>query len=206
MTRSSVAAWLPAVLVGVIAFSAARIAMLPGLGYWDTAELQTVAPILGTAHPTGFPTYVLLGWLANVLLTPFGEPALRMNLFAALSVAVAAAVTVDLVRALTRSIPLGMMAGIGLGLTGIVWDIGTHAEAHALHLAFVAILIRLLVAWEDGRRDRSLVAAAVVFGPSGMSSREVSAICRMMPVWRLRLKPVSSTATLYSPGGSAVNV
>ena len=84
MTRSSVAAWLPAVLVGVVAFSAARIAMLPGLGYWDTAELQTVAPILGTAHPTGFPTYVLLGWLANVLLTPFGEPALRMNLFAAL--------------------------------------------------------------------------------------------------------------------------
>lgn len=164
MTRSSVAAWLPAVLVGVVAFSAARIAMLPGLGYWDTAELQTVAPILGTAHPTGFPTYVLLGWLVNVLLTPFGEPALRMNLFAALSVAVAAAVTVDLVRALTRSVPLGMMAGIGLGLTGVVWDIGTHAEAHALHLAFVAILIRLLVAWEDGRRDRTLVGAAIVFG------------------------------------------
>lgn len=164
MTRWSVAAWLPAVLVGVVAFIAARIAMLPGLGYWDTAELQTVAPILGTAHPTGFPTYVLLGWLANVLLTPFGEPALRMNLFAALSVAVAVAVTVDLVRVLTRSVPLGMMAGIGLGLTGIVWDIGTHAEAHALHLAFVAILIRLLVAWEDGRRDRTLVGAAIVFG------------------------------------------
>jgi hypothetical protein len=164
VTRSSVAAWLPAVFVGVVVFSAARIAMLPGLGYWDTAELQTVAPILGTAHPTGFPTYVLLGWLANVLLTPFGEPALRMNLFAALSVAVAAAVTVDLVRALTRSVPLGMMAGIGLGLTGIVWDIGTHADAHALHLAFVAILIRLLVAWEDGRRDRTLVGAAIVFG------------------------------------------
>lgn len=138
--------------------------MLPGLGYWDTAELQTVAPLLGTAHPTGFPTYVLLGWLANLLLTPFGEPALRMNLFAGLSVAVAAAVAVDLVRALTRSVPLGIMAGIGLALTGIVWDIGTHAEAHALHLAFVAILLRLLVAWEDGRNDRTLVAAAIVFG------------------------------------------
>ena len=164
MTRASFAAWLPALLVGVGAFIAARIAMLPGLGYWDTAELQTVAPILGTAHPTGFPTYVLLGWVANVLLTPFGEPALRMNLFAALSVAIAAAVTVDLVRALTRSVPLGMMAGIGLALTGIVWDSGTHAEAHALHLAFVAILARLLVAWEADRGDRTLVAAAIVFG------------------------------------------
>ena len=159
-----VLAWLPALLVGAVAFVAARLAMLPGLGYWDTAELQSVAPLLGTAHPTGFPTYVLLGWLVNIVLTPFGEPALRMNLFAALSVAVAAAVTVDLVRVLTRSVALGVLAGLGMALTGIVWEIGTHAEAHALHLAFVAILLRLLVAWEEERRDRTLVAIAVVFG------------------------------------------
>jgi hypothetical protein len=160
----SIVSWLPAVLVGVVAFVAARLAMMPGLGYWDTAELQVVAPVLGTAHPTGYPTYVLLGWVANLVLSPFGEPALRMNMFAALSVAVGAAVTVDLVRALTRSVPLGVLAGLGLALTGIVWDNATHAEAHALHLAFVAILLRLLVAWEDVRRDRTLVTAAVVFG------------------------------------------
>ena len=163
-----VLAWLPAVLVGIVAFVAARLAMMPGLGFWDTAELQTVAPLLGTAHPTGFPTYVLLGWLVDRAASPFGEPAFRMNLFAALCVAVAAAVTVDLVRVLTRSTLLGVLAGLGLALTRIVWAIGTHAEAHALHLAFVAILLRLLVAWEAGswRRpsDRWLVAAAVVFG------------------------------------------
>jgi hypothetical protein len=152
------------VLVGIVAFVAARLAMRPGLGFWDTGELQAVAPLLGTAHPTGFPTYVLLGWLANVLLTPFGEPAMRMNLFAGLCLAVAAAVTVDLVRALTRSVILGVLAGIGLTFTDIVWDIGTQAEAHALHLALVAILLWLLVAWEDRQRDRTLFAAAVVSG------------------------------------------
>ncbi|HET9084400.1 MAG TPA: DUF2723 domain-containing protein [Candidatus Limnocylindrales bacterium] len=156
--------WLPPVLVGVVAFIGARVAMMPGVSFWDTAELQTVAPVLGTAHPTGFPTYVLLGWVANVVLTPFGDPAFRMNLFAGLCVAIAAAVTVDLARALTRSVVLGVMAGLGLAFTGIVWKIGTHAEAHALHLTLVAILLRLLVAWEDGRRDRALVGAAVVFG------------------------------------------
>jgi hypothetical protein len=164
MVMRALGTWAPAVLVGVGALIAARVAMMPGLGFWDTAELQAVAPVMGTAHPTGFPTYVLLGWVANLLLAPFGEPALRMNLFAGLSVAVAAAVTVDLTRALTRSVVLGIMAGGGLALTGIVWSIGTHAEAHALHLALLAILLRLLVAWEDGGRDRTLVLAAVVFG------------------------------------------
>ncbi|MFP5341322.1 MAG: protein O-mannosyl-transferase family [Candidatus Limnocylindria bacterium] len=158
--------WIAPLAVGALALGAARAALLPGLGFWDTAEFQTVAPLLGTAHPTGFPTYVLLGWLVSVLLQPLGEPAYLMNLFAAGSVAVAAAVTVDLVRALTRSTPLAVAAGIGLALTEIVWRIGTQADAHALHLALLAILVRLLVAWEDrprGASDRALVAAAIVF-------------------------------------------
>jgi hypothetical protein len=173
-------------VVALVALAAARLALLPGVAFWDTGELQTVGPVLGTAHPTGFPTYVLLGWLASVILQPLGEPALRMNLLSALCVAAAAGITVDLVRALTRSTVLAVMAGLGLALTQVAWAIGTHAEAHALHLALVALLLRLLVAWEgrarvdgvdgvdgmvraDGRRDRGdryLVAVAIVFGLS----------------------------------------
>jgi hypothetical protein len=176
LARSAIAP----LVVGVIALVATRSTMLVGLGFWDTAELQAVAPLMGTAHPTGYPTYVLLGWLANIVLTPFGEPAFRMNLFAGLSVAVAAAVTVDLGRTLTRSTALGVLAGLGLALTPAVWAIGSRAEAHALHLALLAIILRLLVGWEDAvrddreegedggghRADRWLVAAAVAYGLS----------------------------------------
>jgi hypothetical protein len=167
-----------AVVVAGTALVAAISAMLPGVAFWDTAELQTVGPLMGTGHPAGFPTWVLLGWLASVLFQPFGEPAFRMNLLSGLCLAVAAGVTVDLVRALTRSTILGVAAGIGLALTPVAWSIGTHAETHALHLALLAVLLRLLVAWEDragdGRAsapsatsaDRYLVATAVVFGLS----------------------------------------
>jgi len=161
---------VPALVVGALAFAAAWFALLPGVGFWDTAEFQTVGPLMGTAHPTGFPTYILLGWLASVVLQPLGDPAFRMNLLSAICVGVAAGVTLDLVRSLTGSIALGVAAGIGLALTPITWAIGTHADPHALHVALVAILLRLLVAWEDrvhdGRAtaDRCLVAAAVVFG------------------------------------------
>ena len=165
----------PPIAVGLIAFVLVARGLQPGLAFWDTAELQVVAPLMGTAHPTGFPTYVLLGWLASVVLQPFGDAAFRMNLFSAICVALAAGVTVDLVRVLTRSRWIGAVVGLGLVLTPQVWAIGTHAEAHSLHLALVAILLRLLVGWEDRRRaplddprreraDRWLVAATVVFG------------------------------------------
>jgi hypothetical protein len=171
---------VPAVLVGLIAFTAAWLAMLPGVAFWDTGELQAVGPLMGTAHPTGFPTYVLVGWLASVVLQPFGEPAFRMNLLSGICLAVAAAVTVDLVRLLTGRTVLGVAAGLAMALTPIAWAIATHAEAHALHLALVAILLWLLVAWDShvrrpgaaeaggaeprDRGDRFLLAATLVFG------------------------------------------
>jgi hypothetical protein len=160
-------------LVALVALIAARAAMLPGLAFWDTAELQAVGPLLGTAHPPGLPTYAVLGWLASVVLQPFGDPAFRMNLFAGLCLAAAAGTTVDLGRALTGSSFLGILAGLGLALTPLAWSIGTHAEAHALHLVFVAALLRLLVAWESrvrgdvaGAADRWLIVTAIVAGLS----------------------------------------
>jgi hypothetical protein len=149
--------------------------LMPGVAFWDTGEFQTVLPIMGTAHPTGYPTYVLVGFLANILLAPIGEPAFRVNVLSLLSVATAAGVTVLLVRRLTGSTVIGVAAGLGLALTPLVWINATRADPHPLHLAFVAILLWALVRWEDARRgiepgvdpgstDRRLVVAAIVFG------------------------------------------
>ena len=165
----------PALIVACVTTALGASTIMPGVGFWDTAELQTVAPVLGTAHPTGFPTYILLGWVASVVLSPFGEPALRMNLFSLISIAVAAAVTVDLVRALSGSRAIGLAVGLGFALSPLTWSLTTRAEAHTLHVALVAVLIRLLVSWGQRRQadasmarrgvrtDRWLVAAAVAF-------------------------------------------
>ena len=168
----AILAWLVPLAVGAVATALGVWRVMPGVAFWDTGEFQTVAPLLGTAHPTGYPTYVILGWLASAILSPIGEPALRMNVLSAVFVGVAAGVTVVLVRRLTGSTILGGVAGLGLAATPIVWAIGTHADPHALHLAFVAILLWLLVRWEEARRDdpsaadRWLLAAAAVTGLS----------------------------------------
>ena len=163
---------IPPLLVALVVIVVIRPGLMPDVGYWDTGEFQTVLPILGTAHPTGYPTYVLIGFVANILLTPLGEPAFRMNVLSLLCVAVAAGATVRLVDRLTGMLPLAIAAGLGLAITPDVWRLATHADPHTLHLALVAILLATLVRWEAARRagaaaaDRWLIAAAVVFGLS----------------------------------------
>jgi hypothetical protein len=136
--------------------------LMPGVGFWDTGEFQTVLPIMGTAHPTGYPTYVLLGFLGNLLLTPIGEPAFRITVLSLLAVATAAGATVVLVRRLTGSTIIGVVTGLGLATTPVVWLNATRADPHPIHLAFVALLLLVLVWWEQGRnglRERDLAAA-----------------------------------------------
>lgn len=167
--------------VGIVAVGLAVWRLMPGIGFWDTAEFQMVGPVMGTAHPTGYPSYVLVGWVASILLAPLGEAALRMNVLSAILLGVAMAFTTDLGRRVSGSLVLGVVAGLGTALTPIVWSIGTHADPHALHVVFVALILWLLVRWEEALRgeagdaggriasptaDRVLLAAAVVTGLS----------------------------------------
>ena len=180
--------WGVSILAGLVAIAAlvlARNTLMPGVGFWDTAEFQTFGPVMGTGHPTGYPTYALLGWFAGVVLQPFGDPAFRMNLLSAISVAIACGLTVVLAWRLAGSAIVGAAAGIGLAMTPIVWKIATHADGHAVHLLLLALLFVLLVAWERARRgtngwrqpwdrlrgqpprgDRWLIAATFVFAVS----------------------------------------
>src|SRR6185369_17991715 len=140
-------------IVAALVIANAWGGLMPGVGFWDTGEFQTVLPIMGTAHPTGYPTYVLLGFIGNILLTPIGEPAFRVTVLSLLAVAVAAAATVVLIQRLTGSTIVGVATGIGLATTPVVWLNATRADPHPIHLAFVALLLVALVRWEQGRRQ-----------------------------------------------------
>ena len=145
---------------------------MPDVDYWDTAEFQAIGPVLGIAHPTGYPAYTLLLWLASVVLQPFGDPALRANLLNALLVAGACAIVGALSAYLTRRLVVGIGVGIAFAVSSRVWAIALHADPHGLHLFLAASLVFLLVIWADRQRsghphaDRVLIAAAALFGVS----------------------------------------
>jgi hypothetical protein len=149
-------------VVGGVAFVVYLRTLLPGIAFGDWGEMQTVPHVLGIAHPTGYPTYILLAWLVELL--PIGSVALRANILSAALVAIALATTTAIALRLGARPTVGIAAGLGLGAIGTVWAAATVAEVNPLHLALIALLIHRALVWEETRRRRDLAIGGLIVG------------------------------------------
>jgi hypothetical protein len=155
---------LRSVCAGALAFAvplAVYVASLrPGVDYWDTGELQTVPYILGIAHPSGFPAYVLVGWVWSHAV-PVGDPAYRMNLLSAVGMSSAAfALTAALLECAVEPV-FACGAALVFACTRVPWDHATHADVHPLALAAIGASFWLALRWRRTGSRRALVACAV---------------------------------------------
>ncbi len=129
----------------------------PGVDYWDTGELQTVPYILGIAHPSGFPAYVLLGWLWSHAV-PLGDPAYRMNLLSAVAMSAAAlALAASLLELRVDPVAAGG-AALVFAFTRVPWEHATRADVHPLALAAIGASFWAALRWGRAGSLRALVA------------------------------------------------
>lgn len=112
----------------------------------DCGELAAAAHVLGVAHPTGYPLYLLLAKLTSVLL-PFGEVAWRVAVLSNLAGAAAVGLVVLLVARCTDDRPAAFGAGAALMLSAAVWSQALLAEVYAVHLAILAGLLLAHAEW-----------------------------------------------------------
>jgi hypothetical protein len=125
--------------------------------------MQTVPYIMGIAHPTGFPLYVLGGWLWSHAL-PFGSVALRLNLLSAVALAASCGLLFRTARALGCS-PLAALCGALVFAFGrAVWWNAQQADVHSLAVFFGALTIYALVRWHLDGDHRLLFLAAGAIG------------------------------------------
>lgn len=138
--------------------------LLPGMAFDDWGEMQTVPHVLGIAHPTGYPTYILTAWLFELL--PLGSIAFRANLFAAVCVAVALTAMTSTTLRLGVRPTIAAPAAVATGAIGSIWASAVVAEVNALHLAFIALIVDRSLAWADGLRTRDLALGGLLIGLS----------------------------------------
>jgi hypothetical protein len=165
----------PAALAALLALGLYLRTLAPGLLGGDSGEFQFAAWVTGLAHPTGYPLYLILGYLWSHLL-PWGDPAGRLNLLSALFGALAVGLVYLLaVRTLRLAGPahqtelgyrlLAAVTAATFAASPTFWSQAVIAEVYALNAALVAGLLLTLVTWAaDPVRDRPLYVGAAIFG------------------------------------------
>jgi hypothetical protein len=149
--------------------------LAPTTAMWDASEYITAAYTLGIPHPPGNPLFVLLGRVASLI--PVGSVAVRVNLLAAASSAMTAAIWFLVAeRVLAQWFELRWPRLAGASLAAVlsataftVWNQSVvNEKVYTVSLAFFAVVSWLTVLWcddPDGRRaDRLLVLIAYLIG------------------------------------------
>jgi hypothetical protein len=155
--------------VALLVLAAYLLTLQRTVGRADTFEFQVTAPVLGVAHPTGYPLYVLLGKVFSLL--PLGKVATRVNLTSVVSATAAVTlIYLTLRRALRVGGMVAALAALAFGLSPIFWSQAVVAEVYALHNAFAAAMLGgalwLLAPPGDGHVQRLIPA---LFALAGLS-------------------------------------
>lgn len=152
-------------VAGVIALGLYLATMSRSVGPVDCGELAACAWTLGTPHPTGYPTLMLLGY-AVTHLVPLA-PILTLNLLAACLTAASVIVLTFLfdhvlagifaAGAGSRRIVAGL-AALFTGLTGAWWQQAVSFEVYSLHVVMLALVSWLFLRYVDEESHREAAA------------------------------------------------
>ena len=213
-TRGRVERWLPVAMAAVV-LAVYLLTLAPGLTFenygTDGGDLVTAAYTLGVPHPPGYPTYTLLAWLFTRL--PLGSIAYRVNLLSATCAALTVGLCCSLVLRLLPDEPqrpfLAATAALSLAFGPLFWSQAVIAEVYALLALFAALLLWLLILWEQTSRDGLLLLAAFVLGLGLGNHLTLVFVAPAFLVWAwplrqrwLRLRVLLPAAALFLVGSS----
>ena len=140
--------------IGILAVSLLIVylmTMAPGLTWAndgsDGGDLITAAATGGVAHPTGYPLYLLVARVFQLI--PVGSLAFRTNLMSAIAAVSASVLIYVLVTRFLSSSNghsnwlAGLVSAYGFGLSPLIWSQAVITEVYALHALFVVLILYL---------------------------------------------------------------
>ena len=134
------------------------LTLAPTTQFWDTSEYIAAAYVLGIPHPPGNPLFTLIAHVWGDTLAFIPHYAMRINLFAATTSAVAAGCWFLVGERWMRSfVParwprrLAALAGAVVSATAFtVWNQSVvNEKVYTLSLLSIALVLWLIVRWDD---------------------------------------------------------
>lgn len=139
------------------------LTLAPTVHFGDSGELTAAAYNLGIAHPPGYPLYLLLGKLF-MLLIPFGDAAMRMNLLSAFFASSVAVLIYLINRVLSRGFVVSASVSMIAVFSFTFWSQAVVAEVYTLAAFFLCLMVLLTLLWFKRMERRWLLFLGLTAG------------------------------------------
>ena len=202
-------------VAGLVVLALYVLTLAPTTAMWDASEYIAAAYTLGLPHPPGNPLFVLIGRVVRRCCRS-RSIAVRVNLLAAASSAVAAAIWFLVAeRMLAEWFEPRWQRLVGASLATLigataftVWNQSVvNEKVYTVSLAFFAIVSWLIVLWcddPDGRRaDRLLVLIAYLLGLGYANHPAGFLVAPAVGVAMLAAPPAHAAALAAARGGAS---
>lgn len=161
-------------LIPLISF---YFALAPGVQLEDSGELATAALTWGVAHPSGYPTYILLG---NLWAGLFGHTAAAINLLSAAAASLACWLVYKILSDAGVTRWLATIAAWLLAGFPSFWSQALTAEVYTLHAALVAGWLFISWRFYHTKQYRWFYLACLILGLS-LGNHLITIF--LLPVW-----------------------
>ena len=150
----------------VVAFMGCVLILLyttaPTILNTDSPELVAAAYTRGIPHAPGYPLYTLIGNAFTQL--PFDDPAYRLNLMSAFSLALTIPLLYETLHLLLDDVYLSLAAALIFAWSFYVWTSGIVAEVYALQALLLTVCGYAVARIHAGGRGLWPMAAGLGFG------------------------------------------
>jgi 4-amino-4-deoxy-L-arabinose transferase-like glycosyltransferase len=152
----------PGLIVFLIPLIVYLKTMSQDVGRGDSGEFQTLPYVLGIAHPTGYPTYILVGRVFTFI--PLGPPASNINLMNVLFASLSVLLVYSIMKKFTGECIASSASALTLAFSQLYWKNAVVAEAYILNSFFLLSCLLILLKWGERREDRLLYLFGILYG------------------------------------------
>ncbi|MBW2991934.1 DUF2723 domain-containing protein [Candidatus Woesearchaeota archaeon] len=154
--------WI-AILIFVLCMTVYSFTLAPTIYVGDSGEITAAAYLLGISHPTGFPSYMLLGKLFMTIF-PFGSIAWRLNVFSALMASLTCVVLYYYLRLLKLNKILSFGSSLGFAFSLSFWSQAVIQRVYTLNSLFFVSSLYFLTRWYLTKEKKNLYYVALFVG------------------------------------------
>jgi len=138
------------------------------VSYTDNGELAATCYNLGVAHPSGYPLFVLLGYIYSFFIPSIGA-ILAFNLFSAFFVSITSVLFGFMsLHYICKAFPnfsenplntflLTISSGLTLSYASTIWAQATSFEVYSLHLFFIVAFLYSLLKFDSSDNPKYLI-------------------------------------------------